>query len=114
VSARLSSLSRRLVQVEQRLADKVSRERPATCICTARTVALRQKAFEEEMNRPCPAHGFRDLGQILRVVIVGGNGLPINEDGTQDDGSLCSRFDEVIATYESRRARHQADSRAKR
>ena len=111
--ARLSSLSRRLVQVEQRLADKVSRERLAPCICTARTVALRQNAFEEEMNRPCPSHGFRDLGQIFRVVIVPTKGLPVNEDGTQDD-SLSPKFDEVIATYESRRARHQAESRAKR
>ena len=52
------------------------------------------------MNRPCPAHGFRDLGLITQTVIV-----PSNETRREND----AKAEQLINTYEERRARHQAD-----
>ncbi len=50
------------------------------------------------MNLPCPAHGFRRLGRITRIVFVN------PDDGTEEPSP---RLDELIATYEARLA--QAD-----
>ena len=52
------------------------------------------------MNRPCPAHGFRNLGQIFHTVIV-----PLNDAGREND----AKAEKLIKTYEARRARHQAE-----
>jgi len=62
------------------------------------TVAVpgQEEEFEVEMDLPCPSHGIRRLGTIMRVVFV-------NPDCTPEPSPL----DELIATYEARLA--QAD-----
>jgi hypothetical protein len=102
VSGRLSNLRTRLAKVERRLGDVARQEQLTNCNCKfiGATIACNPpEHFEAEMNRPCPAHGFRDLGTIIcyRVVHAGGRW----EDTT--------RLKQLVATYEARRARYQAD-----
>ncbi len=96
---------KRLVEVERRLRDVARREHLANCNCQQLTGAFNSEKFEEEMNRPCPAHGFRDLGTIMHTVVVPTNGL-VREIEPEEDEKLGA----LIATYEARRARHQTDS----
>jgi hypothetical protein len=100
MSGKLSGLWKRLAKVEQRMADQARRAELANCNCEhVVTLAIpgQPEEFEAEMNLPCPAHGFRRLGRIMRIVFV---------DPT--DGELPSpKLDELIATYEARLA--QAD-----
>ena len=51
------------------------------------------KEFEAEMNLSCPAHGFRRLGKLMVVTIVGRKG-EISEE--------CARRDELVKEYERR------------
>jgi hypothetical protein len=100
MSGKLSSLSRRLAKVEQQAADQARRAELANCACTDLTIANPDlpEEFEAEMNLPCPAHGFRRLGRIMRIRFL-------NPD---DRTAVPSpRLDELIATYEARLA--QAD-----
>lgn len=60
------------------------------------------------MNRPCAAHGFRDLGLIFHTVIVATNSVVGEIERAED-----ARVEELIATYEARRAGHQADRELK-
>ena len=55
----------------------------------------RPEEFEAEMNLPCPAHGFRRLGRIMRLVFV-----KSTHAGPAEMSS--PRLDELIATYEGR------------
>jgi hypothetical protein len=88
-----------LAKVEQQMADQARRAELANCTCNDMTIAntVLPEQFEAEMNLPCPAHGFRRLGRIMRIVFVdpGGKKVP------------SPRLDELIATYEARLA--QAD-----
>ena len=96
----LSGLRKRLAKAEQRMADLALRAEMANCSCQ-RFITLadpyQPEEFEFEMNVPCPAHGFRRLGMVRRLVFV-------NPDGTEVPSP---RLDELMATYESRLA--QAD-----
>lgn len=94
------NLEKRLAEVERRLRDVARREQQADCNCKQFTGAFNPEKFEEEMNRPCPAHGFRDLGQIFHTVIVRTNGI-VGEKEREEDERLVN----LIATYEARRAR---------
>lgn len=98
MSGKLSSLRKRLAKVERDLADRARREEYANCNCREMTHAMpgEEEEFEAEMNLPCPSHGFRRLGRIMRIVFV-------NPDRTPEPSPL----DELIATYEARLA--QAD-----
>jgi hypothetical protein len=51
------------------------------------------KEFEADMNLSCPAHGFRRLGKLMVVTIVGGKGA-ISED--------CVRRKRLVTEYERR------------
>lgn len=95
------NLEKRLTKIEQRLLD-VAREQLGECNCQKFSCASASnlEKFEEEMNRPCPAHGFRDLGRIFHTVIV-----PLNDAGRENDAEVV----QLIKTYEARRARHQTD-----
>jgi hypothetical protein len=90
-----------LDKLEQRMADQTRRAELANCTCQFMTVAIpgQPEEFEAEMNLPCPAHGFRRLGRIMRIVFV---------NSTNPRTKVPSpRLDELIATYEARLA--QAD-----
>jgi hypothetical protein len=99
------NLEKRLAEVERRLRDVARRDQLANCNCQQLTSAFSSDNFEEEMNRPCPAHGFRDLGTIMHTVVVPTNSL-VREIEPEEDTKLQA----LIATYEARRARHQTDS----
>lgn len=102
VAGRLSNLRTRLAKVERRLGNVAKKEQLANCNCKfiGATIACNPpEHFEAEMNRPCPAHGFRDLGIIISYGIVDSGGRL--EDNT--------RLKQLVATYRARRARYQAD-----
>ena len=69
---KLSSLRKRLAKVEQRMADRVLRSELANCTG----------------NPPCPAHGLRRLGRIVRIAFI-------NLDRTRVPNP---RLDELIET----------------
>jgi hypothetical protein len=100
MSGNLSSLEKRLANLEQRVADLARRVASANCNCEpygTLAISSEPEKFEAEMNLPCPAHGFRRLGMILKIRFVDG-------DGRRDP---TSRLEELLATYEARLA--QAD-----
>lgn len=90
---RLSGLSRRLAEVEHRLADKVRRENLANCVCREITVASAAREFEAEMNLYCPAHGLRRLGQIVHVLFI-------NLDRTETEES--AKLTQLVEAYQVR------------
>ncbi len=95
MSERLSGLRKRLAKVEQRMADQARHAELANCTCNMSVTLANPdhpEEFEAEMNLPCPAHGFRRLGRILRIAFI-------NPDRTQEPSP---RLDELIATYQRR------------
>jgi hypothetical protein len=60
----------RLEGLERKLADLVRQEELANCNCQTLTFARSIETFEAEMNKNCPAHGFRRLGRIITVSVV--------------------------------------------
>lgn len=106
MSGRLSSLRARLAKIDAKLIDVARQELLANCNCKfgGLTFAHDPEKFEAEMNTPCPVHGFRDLGSVRHVVIVGKHGEPI-------DTTSNSRLGQLIKDYEIRRARCQDDLR---
>jgi|HubBroStandDraft_1064217.scaffolds.fasta_scaffold31788_2 hypothetical protein len=95
------NFDKRLAQVEQRLADVAKRrEQLTSCNCKRFFGASEPDIFEEEANLPCPAHGFRDLGQIFHTVIV-------PERATEREKN--AKVAQLIAAYETARARHRAN-----
>ena len=96
MSGNLSGLWKRLAKLEQQMADRARRAELANCTCIHSpyvTIAItsQPEKFEAEMNHPCPSHGFRRLGRIMRIRFM-------NPDGTAEP---CPRLDELIATYEA-------------
>jgi len=95
------------------MADQARRAELANCNCVPiLTVALpdRPEKFEAEMNLPCPAHGIRRLGRIMRIHFV----EPTTPGGPGCREVPSPRLDELIATYEARLAqadREVADAR---
>jgi hypothetical protein len=103
VSGRLTGFRRRLAKVESALAETAEQEKRANCICIphgARMITLafssKPDEFEADMNQKCPAHGFRSLGQILVLRVVGPG---------QKKGERC-RLDELLAEYRAREAEY--------
>ncbi len=87
------------------MADLALRAELANCNCrhfSGVTLADpgRPEEFEAEMSLPCPAHGFRRLGTIMRLVFVKSTNAGRAEVSSP-------RLDELIATYKGRLA--QAD-----
>lgn len=73
MSGKLSSLNRRLAKIERQLIDEARRAELANCICRKTTVADSDKPeeFEAEKNKPCPSHGVRQMGMIVRIEYMG-------------------------------------------
>ncbi len=97
---KLSSLSKRLAEVEQQVAERTKREELANCICRTSkpgTFAHNAEKFEAEMNRTCPVHGLRRLGDVIAVTFV-------NPDGTLSEESI--KLSQLIDTYNLRLSQH--------
>jgi hypothetical protein len=73
MSGKLSSFSRRLAKLERQLADRAWRAKLVNCNCGQVIVFddLKPEKFEAEKNKPCPAHGVRRLGMIVRIEHMG-------------------------------------------
>lgn len=84
MSGRLSNLRIRLAQVERQVADRAVREKLANCNCFPAGEKLpsafaNAEEFEAAANLPCPAHGIRRLGKLMRIVVVNMGLTPIEE-----------------------------------
>jgi hypothetical protein len=91
MSTRLSILNKRLVKVEQQVAHIARREQLADCKCFPPGpngislpwfIVKKAEEFEADMNLRCPVHGFRRLGALMIVQIVGRKG-EISEEYTR-------------------------------
>jgi hypothetical protein len=73
MSRKLSSISNRLAKLEQKWADRARGEDLVNCICRKVTVFYSHKPeeFEAEKNKPCPAHGVRQMGQLVQIEYIG-------------------------------------------
>jgi hypothetical protein len=89
----LFSLRKRLEKVERSLARMQRQKRLANCNCLGSiTVCLGKEAeFAREMSLPCPAHGVRNLGRIVRLDPVPPGRGP----------EPASRLDGLLAIYEA-------------
>jgi hypothetical protein len=112
MSGKLSILNRRLGKVEKQLADRARREKLTNCICGDPIIAMSTdpEKFEAEMNRTCPAHGFRRFGKIIAVIF--GSVDPADEpetDGQETDEPMAeevaknlAKLHQLLETYELR------------
>ena len=59
--------NRRLARIEKRLGKELGKLNLRNCNCREVTYLVegKEQEFEAEMNRSCPAHGFRDLGIVV-------------------------------------------------
>lgn len=111
MSDSLANLSRRLAKVEREAAKRARRKELANCNCEFLMVAVAKdpEEFEAEMNRTCPAHGFRYLGpHLIRISFI-------NRDKTETEKSL--KLKALVDAYCLRlsqnslsRLRHENDS----
>lgn len=98
MSRKLSDLNKRLAKVEQQAADLAMRDKLGKCNCYPKNPVRRSlpwfvtdsNELEAAMNLPCPAHGFRRLGKLMAVRIVGPKG-EISEE--------CSRRSTLVKEY---------------
>jgi hypothetical protein len=90
---------KRLERLEEKYADFARQEALADCICQTLTFAFSTKIFEAEMNKTCPAHGFRRLGQITIVRIV-----PTRKDRADSVDERSVGLDELVKEYMRRLA----------
>jgi hypothetical protein len=112
MSGNLSSLENRLAKLQQKVADLAPQVESANCNCEPiGTLALsfQPEQFEAEMNLPCPAHGFRRLGMILKIRFVDGDGRRDPTSRLEGSGNLRSssrsgRSRTCIGSPESRSA----------
>jgi len=105
-----SSLRKRLAKLEQEQADRAKVEELADCNCpevksVMPFLAVSPEAFEAEMNKTCPVHGFRRLGPIHSIVFVEPNGT-YGGVKTQESAKLLQLIDE----YKLRLAQHSQSS----
>jgi hypothetical protein len=101
MSAKLSSLRKRLATLEQEQADRARLEELADCNCPAMKSAgsflapIFPEALEAELNKTCPVHGFRQLGRI--VVLNFGN-------------QESAKVSQLVHVYKLRLAQHSQSS----
>jgi hypothetical protein len=107
MAGKRSDLTKRLRKMEQQVDQVAKLSEPKKCNCeTSKTITVaavaRLEDFEAEMNHPCPAHGFRDLGNVMHVVIVG-------NDASLGEIAAAAKLEQLVTAYESRRARYRAN-----
>jgi hypothetical protein len=93
---------RRLEKLEQKLADLARQEALANCSCRDRIFVNSTKVFEAEMSKTCPVHGFRRLGRIYVVQVVGtspGRARNIDEKSV-GLGELVQEYERRLAEVE--------------
>jgi hypothetical protein len=101
MSAKLSSLSKRLAKLEQERAERVKREELEDCNCPGIRSAVPflapifPEALEAELNKTCPVQGFRQLGRIV-----------VMDFGNQESTKVL----QLIEEYELRLAQHSQSS----
>ena len=91
---------KRLEKLEQKLSDLLRQKELENCTCQTLTVAYSSQSFEAEMNTPCPAHGFRRLGQVMVIHVEPMGGEPA---GTVDDKESIE-LERLVEEYERRLA----------
>jgi hypothetical protein len=106
MSAKLSSLRKRLAKLEQEQADRARVEELANCNCpelksAASYLAVCPSKFEKDINETCPVHGLRRFGTIVIMDFV-------NMDGTS--GEWAIKLQELNAWHNLRLAQ-QSQSR---
>jgi hypothetical protein len=106
MSAKLSSLRKRLVKLEQEHADRVRREELENCNCPelksdGSFLAVWPEALEAEMNETCPVHGLRRFGEIVIMDCV-------KPDGTESENTM--KMCQLIDSHERRLAQHSQSS----
>ncbi|SRR5579872_368534 len=96
------NLEKRLRNVEEKLTEIRKQEMLANCNCHAVVSVSRgmEKEFEAELNRTCPAHGFRE------VIITHFVGIePADHNGNPIARIIPNPVvDELIKDYDRRRA----------
>ena len=100
MSAKLTSLRKRLAKLEQEQADRAKVEELADCNCpkfksTLSFLAVFPEALEAEMNETCPVHGLRRFGDIVITEFV-------NPDGTENEDT--KKMYQLIDAHELRLA----------
>jgi len=90
---------KRLERLEEKYADLVGQEALANCNCRTLTFVNSTKIFEAEMNKTCPAHGVRRLGQITIVRTV-----PTRKDRADSVDERSVGLEELVGEYERRLA----------
>jgi hypothetical protein len=102
MSAKLSSLRKRLATLEQQWADRARLEELADCNCpgiksAVSFLAVCPRKFEEEINTMCPVHGLRRFGKIVIMNFV-------KPDGTA--GEWAIKLHQLIESHNLRLAQH--------
>jgi hypothetical protein len=101
MSAKLSSLRKRLDTLEQQWADRARLEELADCNCPGIKspglflAPIFPEALKAELNKTCPVHGFRQLGRIVMMNF-----------GNQESTKVL----QLIEEYELRLAQHSQSS----
>jgi hypothetical protein len=99
-----------LAKLEREVAGRVKREELADCNCTEMKsamplFAMNPEVFQAEMDKTCPVHGFRRLGEIRAHTFV--------EPSEKCSGTLTEKSAELlqlIDKYEFRLAQHSQAS----
>ena len=104
------SLRKRLAKLEQEHADRVRRKRLRDCNCAEEKLAVALSMeniedFEAEMNRTCPVHGFRSLGELVAIVFQAPSET---RGGTPTE--LSSKLLQLVDTYDLRLEQHSQSS----
>lgn len=106
MSAKLSSLSKRLAKLEQGQADRAKVKELANCNCpelksVVSFLAVCPRKFEEEINTTCPVHGLRRFGKIVITDFV-------NLGGTTSEWAI--KLHQLIDSHNLRLAQHSQSS----
>ena len=109
MAGKLAELRRRLERAEKTAAKTAEQENLAACICKVKNesetatilFSWDPDKLEAKMNQKCPVHGFRQLGKILTLYAVKRGGVRCDS----------SRFDELLAQYQSREAEYEKTKR---
>jgi hypothetical protein len=107
MSAKLSSLCKRLATLEQECAAKVRHEELVDCNCPGIKSAVSflapifPEALEAALNKTCPVHGLRRFGPIVILSFV-------NPDGTETENTMKLR--PLIDSHRIRLSQHSQSS----